>query len=72
MSACLNQQPAVWVFVRLVLPIALVTLELGHFTHAIKWQVQRRLAKLPDEFARVRFVPGGRQLIINRQSHLCC
>jgi len=56
LRARLNQQPAVRILLRPLLPIALVTPELGNVADALKGQVERRLSKLLNEFARVRFV----------------
>jgi len=53
---CLKQQLAVRIVVGPQLPIALVTPELDDFADALKGQVERRLSKLLNEFARVRFV----------------
>jgi len=58
------------IVLRPLLPIALVAPELGILANALKGQVERRLSKLLHELARVRFVSGARQLVVNRQSHV--
>ena len=70
MGACLNQQPAVRIVVGPLLPVALVAPELDNFADVLEGQVERRLTKLLDELAGVRFVARGRQLVMNRQAHV--
>ena len=70
MGACLNQQPAVRIVVGPLLPVALVAPELDNFADVLEGQVERRLPKLLDELAGVRFVARGRQLVMNRQAHV--
>jgi hypothetical protein len=70
MGACLNEQPTVRVVIGPLLPIALVTRELDNLADVLEGQVERRLPKLLDELAGVRLVARGRQLIMNRQSHV--
>ena len=69
-GACLNEQPAVGVVIGPLLVIALVALQLDDFANMLEGQVERRLVKLLDELARVRFVARGGQLVMNRQSHV--
>jgi hypothetical protein len=52
------------------LPIALVAPELDSFADVLEGQVERRLPKLLDQLAGVRLVARGRQLVMNRQSHV--
>ena len=70
MGARLNQQPAARIVVRPLLPVALVALKLANFANALEGQVERRLMELLDELAGVRFVPRGRQLVVNGQAHV--
>jgi hypothetical protein len=58
-GSCLNQQPAVRIIVRPLLPIALVTPELDNFADTSKGQVERRLPKLLHELPGVRFIVRG-------------
>ena len=71
MGARLNQQPAVWIVVRPLLPVALVALKLDYFADVLEGQVERRLPKLVDELPGVCFVArGGCQLVMDCQAHV--
>jgi hypothetical protein len=69
-GAGLNQQPAVRIAVRTLLPITLVAPELDYFADVLEGQIERRLSKLLNELAGVPFVARGRQLVMNGQAHV--
>jgi hypothetical protein len=69
-GARLNQQPAVRVVIGPLLPVALVTPELDNLADVLEGQVERRLPKLLDQLAGVRFIAPGRQLVMDGQAHI--
>jgi hypothetical protein len=70
MGARLNQQPALRIVVRPLLPVALVALKLDNIADVLEGQVERRLPKLLHELPGVCFIARSCQLVMDRQAHV--
>ena len=71
LGTCLNQQPAVRIVVRPLLPVAIVALKLDNFADVLERHVERRLMYLLDDLAGQGLVARGCcQVVVNAQAHI--